>query len=145
MGRKNMPLYDYRCQTHGVFHELATMQQSADPMPCPECGVLAARIIMLPPELFVMPSDKKKAMARNERAAHEPLMSSVESREAKRLDVEDRRRSLHKHHGKSCGCSHHEVLPAHTATQVSSLRQQVVYLADGSKVFPSQRPWMISH
>lgn len=43
-----------------------------------------------------------------------------------------------KGHKSSCGCSEHK-------PEYSALKQQVIFLPDGSKVFPSQRPWMISH
>lgn len=115
-----MPLYDYKCVEHGLFHELAAMDDSASAQPCPTCGVDSGRIIMLAPELLLMSEHKRAAHSTNERSSHEPVVSSVESRDKK--------------HGSGCGCE-----------QKGKKASQVVYLADGSKIFPSQRPWMISH
>lgn len=130
-----MPLYDYKCVEHGLFHELATMEQSALPCSCPQCGVSSPRVILIPPEVLDMAPAKRSAIAKNERAANEPVIYTRETSE------EMRERHAHmKTKGKSCGCSDH---PA--AGDRGALQQKAVFLADGSKVFPSQRPWMISH
>jgi putative FmdB family regulatory protein len=125
-----MPVYDYKCASHGVFHELATMENAGKPAPCPKCGASSARIIMIPPAILDMSPAAKSAQGRNEKARHEPVVSSVDSR------AEAAERASHKHRS-GCGCSDHG--------SQSALKQQVVFLPDGSKVFPSQRPWMISH
>lgn len=128
-----MPVYDYKCRDHGLFHDLASMDQAAQPCACPQCGKLSARVIMIPPEVLAMSPAKRKAMTRNENAVHQPIVSSVDSRE----DLAQRR--AHAAAKKGCACNEH------THPDRSSLRQQAIYLPDGSKVFPSQRPWMISH
>lgn len=115
-----MPLYDYKCAEHGLFHELATMDESASAQPCPTCGTASGRIIMLAPELLLMSEHKRQAHSTNERSQHEPVVSNSESRD--------------RTHGSGCACE-----------QKGKKASQVVYLADGSKIFPSQRPWMISH
>lgn len=130
-----MPLYDYKCAKHGLFHELATMAQSAEPYPCPQCGEKSARVILISPEMMRMAPENKKAMEKNENARHEPIFSTTESR----IEADDRRRfAKNKGHKGGCGCSEHK-------PEYSALKQQVIFLPDGSKVFPSQRPWMISH
>lgn len=138
-----MPVYDYKCPEHGLFHELATMEKAGEPCACPHCGKVSSRVIMIPPEVLAMAPDQRLVTARNEEAKHQPIISTLDSRAeaADRAAFAKRAASGgHKHrHGKGCGCSHqHE-------TDTSSLKQQVVFLPDGSKVFPSQRPWMISH
>ncbi|GAB1260215.1 FmdB family zinc ribbon protein [Aurantivibrio plasticivorans] len=141
-----MPLYDYKCKDHGVFHQLATMADSGKPQACPTCGVASGRIIMIPPEVLAMAPEKRKAMEKNDRARHEPHFSTTDSRaeEAEKKAFELKR----------SGCCGHRASGAHhrgkpqiigAAPDQSNLKQQVIYLADGSKVFPSQRPWMISH
>ena len=125
-----MPVYDYRCRKHGIFNELAAMDKAADPFECPHCGALSPRVILIPPAVLDMAPAKRKALSRNEKSRFEPISSSAESR------AEQRERKQHSH-GKGCGCS--------PELSQSALRQQVVLLPDGSKVFPSQRPWMISH
>lgn len=123
-----MPVYDYKCARHGLFNQLATMAQSAEPAPCPSCGELSPRVILLSPQILAMSPARREAMARNEKAAHEPGIYTPETRE----EMRERAR-----HGKGCGC--------HGEADRSSLRQKAILLADGSKIFPSQRPWMISH
>ncbi|GAA6133913.1 zinc ribbon domain-containing protein [Oceaniserpentilla sp. 4NH20-0058] len=130
-----MPLYDYKCPKHGVFHELQAMDKSALPCKCPQCGTVSARIIMISPDIIKMAPNQKKAMEKNEKALHEPIFSTNESR----LEADDKRSFAQKKgHKGGCGCSEHK-------PEYSALKQQVIFLPDGSKVFPSQRPWMISH
>lgn len=117
-----MPVYDYKCPDHGIFHELATMDNSDKPVACPVCQKLSARVIMMAPGILDMSPVKRKAHQHNEQACHEPHHSTVETR----LENEDRLK-----HG--CGCKYEK--------RTSNL----MYTADGSKIFPSMRPWMISH
>lgn len=135
-----MPVYDYKCPDHGVFHELATLAQSGDPCGCPKCGKLSPRVVMIPPEVLAMAPNRRKAEARNEKANHEPIISTRDSRaEAADKEIYYRKQAASGKRHKGCGCNHEH------KTDRSQLKQQVVYLPDGSKVFPSQRPWMISH
>lgn len=123
-----MPVYDYRCQQHGVFSDLATMADSAKPANCPVCGEASARVIMMAPETFKMAPSNRQAHERNEKAREAPLFSTPESR------AEKRARHAHEHK-KGCGC----------CSDAPIRGSKAVYLPDGSKVFPSARPWMISH
>lgn len=115
-----MPVYDYKCEKHGVFHELATMDESHLPCACPQCGVRSPRIIMLAPEVLSMAQAKRQAHKTNERAANEPIFST-----------EDRRKH-DPQHAKSCGCENKK-------------QTNLMYSARGDKMFPFMRPWMISH
>ena len=116
-----MPVYDYKCATHGVFNELATMADFDKPCPCQQCGALSGRVIMLAPEFLDMAKERRAAFATNEKAQNEPIFST------------DKSRQLSKHEG-GCGCSNHK-------KRASNL----MYTAEGNKFFPSMRPWMISH
>ncbi len=116
-----MPVYDYKCQTHGLFYELASVADSDKPAACPTCGKSCPRVIILAPELFKMDKDVKEAHELNERNQHEPTFSTTERRE----DDEQ--------HASGCGCS----------KKLS--RSKLMYTAQGDKMFPSMRPWMISH
>ena len=116
-----MPVYDYKCKEHGVFHELAALEDSDKPCACPVCGELSARIIRLPPSLFTMDSDKRHAHSVNERNQHEPTHSTAARRE------EDHQ------HAHGCGKEH------------KLCGSKLMYTAQGDKMFPSMRPWMISH
>lgn len=149
-----MPVYDYKCSDHGLFHELATMADAGAPIACPKCGKASARVIMIPPEVLAMAPDRRAAMARNDEARHQPIISSVDSRAeaadraafAKRKDSSNVSRMAGYQHGRGCcGHGHKHATNHEHASENSALKQQVVFLPDGSKVFPSQRPWMISH
>lgn len=116
-----MPLYDYKCQHHGLFYELATMEDSGQPQACPSCGELSPRVILISPDALSMDKDKKHAHEVNERNQHEPTFSSKERRE-------------HDHkHTSGCGCAKQKG------------KSKLMYTANGEKMFPSMRPWMISH
>ena len=110
-----MPLYDYKCTEHGLFHELVPVQASGETCPCPTCGVLSARVILVAPEVLDMAPERRSAFERNERARHEP-------------------RRGNQHSEKEQGCCHHE-----------RHKPKVFYTAESNKMFPSARPWMISH
>lgn len=122
-----MPVYDYKCQTHGLFYALATLEESAEPKPCPDCQALSARVIMIAPQILGQNPANNAAHSRNERSRHAPRFSNPEERR------EDLARREHRH-GKGCGCG-----------QESINRSKLFYTADGKKMFPSMRPWMISH
>ncbi|MES2825450.1 MAG: zinc ribbon domain-containing protein [Pseudomonadota bacterium] len=122
-----MPVYDYKCTTHGLFYELAAMDESGKPCACPTCGQTSARVIMLAPEFLSMKSENRKAHARNEKATHEPVFSTPEYRQ------EQQARREHKH-GKACGCGDKPIR-----------KSALMFTAGGNKMFPSMRPWMISH
>ena len=138
-----MPVYDYKCPDHGVFNELAMMSESSKPCECPQCGLLSPRVVMIAPEVLDMAPARRQAQAANEKAQHQPIISTVDAR-AEAAEIKAfyaKREQSKKSHKSGCGCgSHHGADPDR-----SSLKQQVVFLPDGSKVFPSQRPWMISH
>lgn len=98
------------------------MEEAASPKACPVCQALAPRVIVLPPELALMDPAKRQASARNEKARHEPVFSTAD------------RRSNDAEHRHACGCH-----------QQPKGKHQLFYTADGDKMFPSMRPWMISH
>ena len=116
-----MPLYDYKCKDHGLFHELATFDDSAKPAPCPSCNAMSARVILLSSTVLGMAPERRNAFETNERASHEPAHSTKE------------RRAFDHQHAKGCGCT--EKKPS----------RFMIYTPDGGKTFPTARPWMISH
>lgn len=115
-----MPVYDYKCEDHGIFHELATLEDHQKPIACPTCGKLSARVIIMSPSILDMAAEKRHAHETNERASHEPVFSN-----------KDRRENDHEH-SKGCGCQ-------------GGKKSKLIYTAQGDKMFPSMRPWMISH
>ncbi len=112
-----MPLYDYKCREHGLFSELAMVADSDQPLPCPSCGILSARVLLLPPRLALMSANNRIAHARNEKSRLEPYTT----------------------------CTRAELGNAHDHHEQPLRRVKFLYTADGGKLFPSMRPWMISH
>ncbi|MEJ0034512.1 MAG: zinc ribbon domain-containing protein [Gammaproteobacteria bacterium] len=110
-----MPLYEYECSKHGAFERMRPLAESAMAQKCPECGKAAPRAILSAARLAAMAPTLRAAHATNERSAHEPK-SSKQHR-----------------HGPGCGCSQ------------SARKATTARAADGSKMFPGRRPWMISH
>jgi putative FmdB family regulatory protein len=111
-----MPTYEYECVHHGVFETMRSMKESSFPQPCPDCGRLAPRVVVTAAAFAGTPAAQRTAHAINERSASEPKTSA----------------SMRHKSGCSC-CSSN----ARSSTTVK--------LPDGSKSFPSKRPWMISH
>ena len=125
-----MPLYDYKCPEHGVFQELASMELHDKPAFCPQCQTMSARVIVLPPEIASMIKERREAMEANEKASHSPEVMTAGEFHAR--EKEKQERHAHKH-GSNCGCN------------AKKRRSNLMYTAEGNKMFPSMRPWMISH
>ena len=110
-----MPVYEYACATHGAFDALRPMAEFAQPCPCPTCGVASARVLLTPPRLGGRDRATIRAHGVNEQAADSP----------KRLSQ----------HGPGCSC----------CSGSAKKNRATLQRPDGSKSFPSARPWMISH
>ena len=82
-----MPVYDYKCADHGLFYELAAMEDSSKPMACPSCATLCARVIMLAPEFLDMKIENRKAHQRNETAMNAPVFSTPDYRAEQKRDA----------------------------------------------------------
>ena len=117
-----MPVYDYKCSDHGLFYELASLDDHAKPASCPECQTLSPRVILVAPAILDMAKEKKQSIERNEIAQHEPQFSTVDSRAENSEMLKQ-----------GCGCEH------------KKRSSKLMYTAEGNKMFPSMRPWMISH
>lgn len=117
-----MPTYDYACPSCGGFDALRSLAQRNDPATCPECGMDSPRVFVSAPRLACVSGDTRTAMETNERAQHAP-MSSREYGGYQRLK-----------HPSGCGCC-----------SPTSRKTTTVTAANGSKMFPTKRPWMISH
>ena len=110
-----MPVYDYECDKCGVFTALRPMSKSAEACQCPDCGSMSERVFLTVPNFACMDASIRIAHATNEKAADQPKTSKAG-------------------HGPGCGCCGSSPKPSRT-----------VHRPDGSKAFPSARPWMISH
>ena len=69
-----MPLYEYKCTTHGVFERLRSMSECRLPADCPTCQMSAVRILSRPHLTSVSPAERI-ARDRNERSRHEPQVA----------------------------------------------------------------------
>lgn len=117
-----MPLYDYKCPNCGMFDDFRSASRAAAPADCPECGSESPRVIHVP-RIVEMSAALRCAHASNERSTHAPKYSTQEER-------------AHRHeHGPGCSCC--------GGSEIG--KSSALYRADGSKMFPSKRPWMISH
>ena len=115
-----MPTYDYECRTCGGFDAFRSLSARNDPAACPACGGPAPRVFATAPRLALLDGPTRTAHATNERARHEPKRSGDYARLA---------------HPSGCGC----------CSPKGSSRSATVRAPNGSKAFPSKRPWMISH
>lgn len=134
-----MPLYDYKCREHGLFQELASMDKAGEPCQCPSCGDLSARVVIIPPQILAMAQERKKRFEINEKAQHEPIVVNASNN----LSILNGNHLKSSRHPDKCNCG--STHPLQLKPTKGKLQQQLVYLPDGSKIFPSQRPWMISH
>lgn len=115
-----MPTYDYQCRACGGFDALRSVSQRDHPAACPDCGADSPRVMSSAPRLALMGDGTRRAMALNERAAHEPKRSGDYARLK---------------HPAGCGC----------CSSAGAKRGATVTAANGAKAFPGKRPWMISH
>jgi putative FmdB family regulatory protein len=111
-----MPVYEYLCTKCSPFTVIRPMAECDLPSDCPTCGSSAPRVILTAPHCSTMPTATRLAHATNERSAHAPR-SLV---------------SLKASHGTGCACC-------------SGKSRMTKRGKDGSKSFPTSRPWMISH
>ncbi len=111
-----MPYYDYSCPDCGPFTGFAAMADFDKPCACPTCAATSPRVLLRAPAFANMDGTTRTAMATNERAQHAPKST--------------------RSHGPGCGCC---------SSSSKKLPSRTLHRPDGSKSFPSARPWMISH
>ncbi|WP_299475423.1 zinc ribbon domain-containing protein [uncultured Roseibium sp.] len=124
-----MPVYDYLCATCGPISARRPMSEHDAPITCPACKGEAPRAILQAPNMSGLSPSDRQAHQRNEAAQHNPKFSTKSERE-------DVSRETRKRHPAGCSCC---------SGSKGNFRSSAVYKADGSKTFPSKRPWMISH
>jgi putative FmdB family regulatory protein len=113
-----MPIYEYECTECGGFSANRPMALYQEPADCPGCGEASPRVLLSAPAFAGRDRAGRIARDINERSAHAPKESG--------------KTEPHKHSA-SCGCG-------------SGIgKSATVKAPDGSKAFPSKRPWMISH
>lgn len=110
-----MPFYDYWCDECGPFTGFASLADYNEPCGCPECAQQAPRVLITAPRVSGLNSQRRRAFETNERSADSPKRAST--------------------HGPGCGC----------CSGGQKVGSKTLLRPDGSKSFPSKRPWMISH
>jgi len=120
-----MPSYDYECAGCGPFVAFTSMARYAAPCACPDCGAESPRAFISTPMLSGMSSERRFACETNERSAHEP----------RRLSKDGPTGAGARKHGAGCSCCSNKTLAP----------RKTLHRPDGSKSFPTARPWMISH
>ena len=117
-----MPVYEYNCETCGIFTGIRPISEANFGGICNTCGALSDRALATP-NIYGLDAGRRKAFQTNERSAHEPYKHSV--------SAEQEKKSKHK-----SGCS---------CCSSKSKKSSTLHLPDGSKTFPTKRSWMISH
>jgi len=125
-----MPVYEYLCDACGDFTAMRPMSEYNDPQPCPDCGAAAPRVLLTAPRASGMSRSRFEAYAVNERASHAPMTSG----EYKAKQTE---RQTAKHRAGCACCS--------TGAASRSGKRPMLTTPQGTKSFPTARPWMISH
>ncbi|QIE43351.1 FmdB family zinc ribbon protein [Meridianimarinicoccus aquatilis] len=110
-----MPFYDYQCEDCGPFTAFAPLSQFAAPCDCPECSSASPRVLLTAPRVSGLSTQRRNAFETNERSADSPKRTST--------------------HGPGCGC----------CSGGQKVGKKTLVHPDGSKSFPTKRPWMISH
>lgn len=110
-----MPVYEYWCDTHGMFEDIRPMEAFREPSDCPACGEASPRVLITAPGLGA--SDRSSILAHdvNARSSDSPKRASQ--------------------HGPGCGCCGGK----------SKVNDKTLHHPNGAKSFPSKRPWMIAH
>ena len=111
-----MPVYDFTCEDCGDFSEFLPIERRNEPIPCPSCEKNGRRLI-LAPNLALMNPLRRRATAINEKARHEPRVSTGHSC------------------GSGCGCG----------TKIRPVRTKETKLGVLQSQKPSARPWMLGH
>lgn len=113
-----MPTYDYECPHCGSFEAIRGISARNEPAVCPDCSTESPRVIVASAGLAYLDGAMRVALDTNERARHEPKSS---------------RNYVSQRHPAGCGCCS----PGKKSSTVTA--------KNGDKMFPSKRPWMISH
>jgi putative FmdB family regulatory protein len=71
-----VPIYAFRCADCGSFDLQRPMAEAGLPAPCPACGAPAERVFT-PPGLALLPAPTRRALALEEKSAHEPEVVSA--------------------------------------------------------------------
>ena len=114
-----MPMYQYHCESCGPFDLMIPMAKAREPASCPSCAALSRRDIAAP-YLGTRSRNTIVVGDRNERARNEPRHSNEHG---------------HKHSAGGNCCNGGS----------SRISGKTLSNGAGDKMFPSMRPWMISH
>lgn len=75
-----MPIYEYRCEQHGLFDKTLPLGTAPEAIPCSTCGAQARRVFSAPMFRSASRSAWTAAMDRADKSRYEPdVVSSVPS------------------------------------------------------------------
>ncbi|KJH72697.1 FmdB family zinc ribbon protein [Aliterella atlantica] len=89
-----MPLYDFRCQTCGVFEQKRSIAEASNPIPCPSCQAVAKRII------------SAVGVVKTPSAISQRVEQSAEPRVVQRTAKHDHSHHNHQHRGRPWAIGH---------------------------------------
>lgn len=72
-----MPLYEYRCESCGLFEQWRDHRQSAKETFCPQCGAMARRLYSAP--AFTAHTKAEKEVRRRAERGSEPRVAGRQS------------------------------------------------------------------
>ena len=110
-----MPVYEYACAECGPFEAMRRISHCTEPNDCPDCGATSPRVMLTAPNISFVSQSTRISHQTNERSADSPKRTST--------------------HGPGCGC----------CGGGKKKNSKTLHRPDGSKSFPTKRPWMISH
>jgi putative FmdB family regulatory protein len=70
-----LPIYEYECDSHGVFELELPMSAASRDAPCPRCGDPSRRQLSVP-NVAQLSASRRKAHAINEQSRFEPRVVS---------------------------------------------------------------------
>lgn len=114
-----MPLYEYECESCGVFTSLRKMSEAHLSANCDVCGEASERILSVPSLALVAKTDRI-AHERNEKSAHNPNFKTRSS----------------------CGCSGTHTCNSNGGVKMDAKTGQPALQMQTKK---TARPWMLSH
>ncbi len=89
-----MPLYDFRCETCGIFEQKRSITEASNPIPCPNCQAVAKRII------------SAVGIVKTPSALSRRVEQSAEPRVVQRAQKHDHSKHNHQHHGRPWAIGH---------------------------------------
>lgn len=89
-----MPLYDFRCETCGIFEQKRSIAEASNPISCPTCQAIAKRII------------SAVGIVKTPSVLSRRVEQSAEPRVVQRTSQHNHSQHNHQHHGRPWAIGH---------------------------------------